>query len=133
MIRVIALGRLTKDPEIRYTESQKVVTQFTIAVNRDFKNAQGNYDADFFNVVMWGKLAEIAGNSLAKGHRVLIEGRLQNRNYEAKDGSGKRYVTEIIADKMEFVEKKSDIEPKTMSDMGTDVTKNQPFDTSVPF
>ena len=132
MIRVIALGRLTKDVDTRYTDSGKVVTQFTIAVNRDFKNAQGNYDADFFNVVMWGKLAEIAGNSLAKGHRVLIEGRLQNRSYEAKDG-GKRYITEIIADKMEFIERKSDVQPKTMEEMGTDVTKDSPFDETVPF
>ena len=100
MNKTIMLGRVARDLEIRYTASQKVVTQFTIAVNRDFKNAQGNYDADFFNVVMWGKLAKIAGNSLAKGHRVLIEGRLQNRNYEAKDGSGKRYITEIVAYKM---------------------------------
>ena len=131
MNKWIGMGRLTKAPEIRYTNNSKVVTQFDVAVNRDFKNANGEYEADFFHVVMWGKVAELAGNSLDKGHRVLLEGRLQNRSYEAKDGT-KRYVTEIIADKMEFIERKADVqkheEPKTMSEMGKDV----PFD-EVPF
>lgn len=136
MNKVILLGRLTKPVEVRYTTSQKVVAQFDIAVNRDFKNANGEYEADFFHVVMWGKLAELAGNSLDKGHRVLVEGRLQNRSYEAKDGT-KRYITELIADKMEFIERKADKQeaPKTMADMGTDVTKEMPFDDikDIPF
>jgi single-strand DNA-binding protein len=135
MNKWIGMGRLTKAPEIRYTNNSKVVTQFDIAVNRDFKNANGEYEADFFHVVMWGKVAELAGNILDKGHRVLLEGRLQNRSYEAKDGT-KRYVTEIIADKMEFIERKADIqkheEPKTMAEMGQDVTSPADFE-NVPF
>lgn len=131
--RVILLGRLTKSVEVRYTTNQKVVAQFDVAVNRDFKNANGEYEADFFHVVMWGKVAELAGNSLDKGHRVLLEGRLQNRSYEAKDGT-KRYVTEIIADKMEFIELKADIQkqPTNMEQMGTDVTSPADFE-NVPF
>ena len=135
MNKTIFLGRVVRQPEIRYTQNQKVVAQFDIAVNRDFKNANGEYEADFFRVVMWGKVAELAGNSLDKGHRVLLEGRLQNRSYEAKDGT-KRYVTEIIADKMEFIERKADIqkheEPKTMAEMGQDVTSPADFE-NVPF
>lgn len=132
------LGRLIKSVEVRYTQNQKVVAQFDIAVNREFKNAQGEYEADFFHVVMWGKLAELAGNSLDKGHRVLVEGRLQNRSYEAKDGT-KRYITELIADKMEFIEKKFEGNvgraPHSMANMGTDVTKEMPFDDAndIPF
>ena len=132
MNKVILLGRLTKSVEVRYTQNQKVVAQFDIAVNRDFKNANGEYEADFFHVVMWGKLAELAGNSLDKGHRVLVEGRLQNRSYEAKDGT-KRYITELIADKMEFIERKATTNagkaPHTMAQMGQEV----PFDENVPF
>ena len=126
MLKVIALGRLTADPEVRYTQSQKAVCTFTLACNREFKNEQGNYDADFMPVVVWGKAAELAGNSLAKGHRVLVEGRLQNRNYEAKDGS-KRYIAEIISQRIEFVEKKE--QPKNLADIGQEV----PFDTDSPF
>ena len=132
MLKVIAMGRVTKEPEVRYTQSGKCVCTFIIAVNREFKNEEGNYDADFVPVVVWGKAAELAGNSLDKGHRILVEGRLQNRSYEAKDGS-KRYITEIISQHIEFIERKADIHPKTMDKMGTDVTKDDPFDENVPF
>lgn len=128
MLKVIAMGRVTKEPEVRYTQSGKCVCTFIIAVNREFKNEEGNYDADFVPVVVWGKAAELAGNSLDKGHRILVEGRLQNRSYEAKDGS-KRYIAEIISQHIEFVERKSDIKPKTMDKMGTE----EPFDNVVPF
>lgn len=132
MLKVIAMGRVTKEPEVRYTQSGKCVCTFIIAVNREFKNEDGNYDADFVPVVVWGKAAELAGNSLDKGHRILVEGRLQNRSYEAKDGS-KRYIAEIISQHIEFVERKSDVKPKTMDKMGTDVTGDTPFDENVPF
>ena len=132
MLKVIAMGRVTKEPEVRYTQSGKCVCTFIIAVNREFKNEDGNYDADFIPVVVWGKAAELAGNSLDKGHRILVEGRLQNRSYEAKDGS-KRYIAEIISQHIEFVERKSDVKPKTMDKMGTDVTGDTPFDENVPF
>lgn len=132
MLKVIAMGRVTKEPEVRYTQNGKCVCTFIIAVNREFKNEDGNYDADFVPVVVWGKAAELAGNSLDKGHRILVEGRLQNRSYEAKDGS-KRYIAEIISQHIEFVERKSDVKPKTMDKMGTDVTGDTPFDENVPF
>ena len=132
MLKVIAMGRVTKEPEVRYTQSGKCVCTFIIAVNREFKNEDGNYDADFVPVVVWGKAAELAGNSLDKGHRILVEGRLQNRSYEAKDGS-KRYIAEIISQHIEFVERKADVKPKTMDKMGTDITGDTPFDENVPF
>ena len=130
MNRVVLIGRLTKDIDVRYTTTQKVVATFSLAVNREFKNPQGEYETDFFNVVIWGKPAELAGNTLKKGNKIAIEGRIQNRSYDAKDGT-KRYVTEIIANGFEYLEKRE--QPKDMASMGTDVTKNMPFDEEVPF
>lgn len=128
MLKVIGMGRLTKDPEVRYTQSGKCVCTFVLAVNREMKNEQGIYDADFIPVVVWGKAAELAGNSLAKGHRVLVEGRLQNRSYEAKDGS-KRYIAEIISQHIEFVERKADVERNSDAQ-----PKAEPFESEiVPF
>lgn len=107
MNRIILLGRLTRDPEVRYTQTGRVVCQFTLAVDRPFANQEGQREADFIPVVIWGKQAETCGNSLTKGQRVLVEGRLQVRSYDAKDGS-KRYVSEVIADRFEFIERKAD-------------------------
>lgn len=125
---ITLLGRLTRDPEIRYTPSQKVVAQFTLAVDRPFKTENGQKEADFIPCVVWGKSAELIGNSCQKGHRLLVEGRLQIRNFEAKDGT-KRYVAEVIANSFEFIERKSDVQPKSMANMGTSV----PFDEEVSF
>jgi len=105
--RIILLGRLVRDPEVRYTPGGKVVCQFTLAVDRPFANQEGQREADFIPVVIWGKSAETCGNSLTKGQRALVEGRLQIRNYDAKDGT-KRYVTEVVADRFEFIERKGD-------------------------
>ena len=122
---ITLLGRLTKDPEIRYTPSQKVVATFTLAVDRPFSGADGKKEADFIPCVVWGKSAELIGNSCQKGHRLLIEGRLQIRNFEAKDGT-KRYVAEVIVASFEFIERK---EQKTMASM----VKEVPFDEEVSF
>lgn len=137
MNKIILLGRLTKDPEVRYTQSGKVVTQFTLAVDRPFAAADGKKEADFIPVVIWGKSAELAGNSLGKGQRVLVEGRVQIRNYDANDGS-KRWVTEVIADCFEFVERKADAQPaqpaqqpKRAEDWTT--MGSQVFDEEIPF
>lgn len=100
------LGRLTRDPDVRYTTSGKVVCQFTLAVDRPFTNQDGQREADFINIVVWGKIAELCGNSLAKGHRALVEGRLQLRSYDGNDG-GKRYVTEVVANSVEFLERRN--------------------------
>ena len=101
MNKIVLLGRLTREPEVRYTTTGKVVCQFTLAVDRPFANQDGQREADFINIVVWGKIAEICGNSLGKGHRALVEGRLQIRSYE-KDGK-KHYVTEVIAGAVYFV------------------------------
>ena len=130
MNKVVLIGRIAKDIEVRYTTTQKVVAMFSLAVNREFKNQKGEYEADFFNVVMWGKPAELAGNTLKKGSKIAIEGRIQNRSYEAKDGT-KRYITEIIANGFEYLEKRE--QPKDMASMGTDVTKDAPFNEEIPF
>ena len=111
MNKIVVLGRPTKDPEVRYTPAQKVVAGFTLAVDRPFLNPEGKREADFIPVVVWGKIAEMVGNSCAKGHRLLVEGRLQIRNFDAKDGT-KHWVTEIIASNIEFIERKEKAEPK---------------------
>ena len=125
MNKITLLGRLTKDPEIRYTPSQKVVASIVLAVDRPFTGADGKKEADFIPVVIWGKTAELVGNSCAKGHRLLVEGRLQIRNFDAKDGT-KHWVTEVVANSVEFIERK---EQKTMASMGKEV----PFDEEVSF
>ena len=94
MNKIILLGRLTRDPEVRYTPTGKVVCQFTLAVDRPFANQEGQREADFIPVVIWGKQAETCGNSLTKGQRALVEGRLQIRSYDGKDGN-KRWITEV--------------------------------------
>lgn len=106
MNRIIISGRLVRDCDVRYTTSGKVVCQFTLAVDRPFTNQDGQREADFINIVVWGKIAELCGNSLAKGHRALVEGRLQLRSYDGKDG-GKRYVTEVVANSVEFLERRN--------------------------
>lgn len=106
MNKLILLGRLTKDPEVRYTDTGKVVCQFTLAVDRPY-STNGQKEADFIPVVIWGKSGETAGNTITKGQRVLVEGRLQIRSYEDKTGS-KRYITECVADRFEYIERKGD-------------------------
>lgn len=110
MNHVTLMGRLTADPEIRYTQSGKAVASFTLAVNR------GRSDAtDFIPVVAWEKLAEIIGNNLSKGRRTLIEGRLQIRTYEDSDGK-KRKVTEVVASNLYFVDNKPEGKTESKGD-----------------
>lgn len=97
---VVLIGRLARDPELRFTASGKAVATFSIAVNRPFSKTN---EADFFNIVVWGKTAENCANYLAKGRLVGIEGRLQSRSYETQTGE-KRYVTEVVANQVEFLE-----------------------------
>ena len=124
MNKVIISGRLTRDCDVRYTTSGKVVCQFTLAVDRPFTNQDGQKEADFINIVVWGKIAELCGNNLAKGHRALVEGRLQIRSYDAKDG-GKRYVTEVVANSVEFLERKNkNVGESNMQSFGQYVDEN---------
>ncbi len=135
MNKVILLGRLTKDPEVRYTSTGKVVCQFTIAVDRPFANQDGQREADFVLIVIWGKPAETCGNSLTKGQRVLVEGRLQIRSYDGKDGM-KRWVTEVIADRFEFIERKEGGSSAGGTKANGDFTSmgsQVPFDEKIPF
>ena len=100
MNKVILTGRLTKDPDIRYTTSGKSVASFSLAVDRRHSSEQGP-TVDFIPCIAWTKLADWAGNYLSKGSKILIEGRMQVRNYDDQNGV-KRYVTEVIINEMEF-------------------------------
>lgn len=101
----ILIGRLTKDPDLRYIPSTgKAVATFGLAVDRPFTAKDGQKQADFFNIVVWGKIAENCANYLAKGRMAGIKGQIQNRSYDTQNGE-KRYVTEIIADTVQFLEK----------------------------
>ena len=110
MNRIILLGRLVRDPEVRVTPTEKTVCTFTLAVDRPFASKNGQREADFINIVTWNKTAELCGNSLTKGQRALVEGRLQIRSYDGKDGN-KHYMTEVIADRVEFIERKGSGNP----------------------
>jgi single-strand DNA-binding protein len=106
MNKAILLGRLTKAPEIKYTQSGKAVASFTLAVDRR-KSARGDSQADFISCVAWDKVAEIIGNYCSKGQQIAVDGRIQSRSYEAKDGS-KRYVTEVVVQNMYFCGRRGD-------------------------
>ena len=102
--RVVLVGRLTKEPELRTTPSGAKVCQYTLAVNRNRK-AEGQPDADFINCVSWNKTAELMNQYLSKGALIGVEGRIQTRNYD--DNSGRKvYVTEVITDSVQFLESK---------------------------
>lgn len=102
MNKVILIGNLASDPEGRTTQSGIAQCSFRLAVQRRFKGANGEREADFLPVVCWRQTAEFAQRYLAKGRKVAVEGSIQTRSYDAQDGS-KRYVTEIIADRVEAV------------------------------
>lgn len=101
--RVILIGRLTRDPELRYTPSGVAVAQFTLAVDRPFSRDGGEREADFIPIVTWQKLAETCANYLRKGRLTAVEGRIQVRNYENSEGR-RVYVTEVVADNVRFLE-----------------------------
>ena len=101
--RVVLVGRLTKDPELRYTPNGVAVATFTLAVNRIFANQNGEREADFISCQVWRKTAENVANYLRKGSLIGIEGRIQTRNYENQEGK-RVYVTEVIADSVQFLE-----------------------------
>ena len=106
MNKVILIGRLTRNPELRYTGSNTPVATFSLAVNRPFTNQNGEREADFINCVVWRKLAETAKNYLSQGSQVAVEGRIQTRKYQNDKGENK-YITEILVENVEFLESKS--------------------------
>lgn len=106
MNKVFLIGRLTRDPELRYTTSNIPVATFSIAVNRPFTNQAGEREADFINIVVWRKQAENIKNYLTQGSQIAVDGRLQTRSYDGEDGK-KRYVTEVVADNVQFLDSKN--------------------------
>ncbi|UCZ53237.1 single-stranded DNA-binding protein [Bacillus shivajii] len=101
--RVVLVGRLTKDPELRYTANGIAVASFTLAVNRPFSNQQGNREADFINIVVWRKQAENAANYLKKGSMAGVDGRIQTRSYDNNEGR-RVFITEVVAESVQFLE-----------------------------
>lgn len=101
--RVVLVGRLTRDPDLRYTPNGVAVANFTVAANRPFKNQQGEQEADFINCVVWRRAAENLANYMKKGSLIGVDGRLQSRSYEGQDGR-MVYVTEVVADNIQFLE-----------------------------
>jgi single-strand DNA-binding protein len=104
---VVLIGRLTKDPELRYTPSGQAVTTFTLAVDRGYQNQQGQKETDFINIVTWAKQAENVAKFMKKGRLVAVEGRIQTRNYENNEGK-KVYVTEVVGENVKFLESAKD-------------------------
>lgn len=102
--KVILIGRLTKDVELKFTQAGKAVANFTLAVDRPFKNQQGEKETDFIKIVTWNKLAEICANNLTKGRLVAVCGRLQIRSYDGEDGQRKT-IAEVVAEEVRFLDK----------------------------
>lgn len=129
--RTVLVGRLTKDPELRSTSNGVNVGTFTLAVNRIFTNAQGEREADFINVVVFKKQAENVKNYLSKGSLAGVDGRLQTRNYENKDGQ-RVFVTEVVADSVQFLEPKNNNQQQNNNyhQQGQTQTGNNPFDNT---
>ena len=105
---VVLVGRLTRDPELRYTPSNVAVATFSLAVNRNFKNQAGNREADFISCIMWRQQAENFANWCKKGNLVGITGRIQTRSYDNQQGQ-RVYVTEVVAESFQTLEKKDNI------------------------
>lgn len=122
---IVLVGRLVKDPELRYTPSGVPVAGFALAVDRPFNNAQGQRETDFFDIVVWRKQAELSANYLKKGRLAGVQGRLQTRSYETPEGQ-RRKVYEIVADRVVFLDRK----PSGAESMGSEVEVSQ---DEVPF
>lgn len=112
---VIIMGRLTRDPELRRTQSGTAVTSFTMAVDRDFKSQSGEKETDFIDVVAWRNTGEFAAKYLAKGRMAAVEGRIQVRDWQDKDGNRRKSV-EVVADNVYFADSKRDSKPQESRD-----------------
>jgi single-strand binding protein len=130
MVSIFCVGRLTKEPELKYIASTgTAVTRFSIAVDRPFAKKDAEVTADFFNVVVWGKIAETCANYLKKGRLVALRGRLQNNNYTDKDGV-KRYTVEVIAEEVKFIDWGDSKKPANAG--GGSYSQNQAQDEFMP-
>ncbi|MGG0792608.1 single-stranded DNA-binding protein [Brevibacillus laterosporus] len=126
--RVILIGNLTRDPELRYTPNGVAVVTFTLAINRSYSGSNGEKETDFINIVAWRQLADLCANYLGKGKKAAVEGRLQSRSYDNKEGK-KVYVTEVVADNVQFLSSQGS-EPSGNKKSGP---SNDPFsDTGKP-
>lgn len=125
MNKIIIIGYLCKNPELKYTPNGKAVATFTLAVNRPFSQ-NGNSEADFINIVVWGKSAENAAQYLSKGQQTAIDGRLQIRSYEDNNGN-KRYITEVVADRVEFLGSGNKNKEESFGEEVTFVDEDIPF------
>lgn len=126
MNKIIITGNLCKDIELRYTPSNIAVIQNTVAVKNDFKNANGEYDSEFINIVVWRQTAEFLNKYASKGSKVLVEGRLTNRSYDKQDGT-KGYFTEVVAEKVELLNNPA------KSDNNEQKPEEKPTEQSDPF
>lgn len=124
MNKVLLIGRLTATPELRYTTNNTAVTIFTLAVDRNFKNEDGNKEADFINIVAWNKKAELINQYLKKGDKIGIIGRLQVRNYQNDKGENRR-ITEVVLEEIEFLQSKPKEESKISEEK---VDSNKPYE-----
>ena len=128
MNKIILVGRLTKDPEVRSTSAGFTTVNFTVAVSRNFKNKDGNYDADFLPCVAFRNSADFIAKHFKKGSLIGIEGRVQTRNYDAQDGT-KRYVTEVVVENTEFVGGKNENSSNSSNDNTyVDAPSEEPID-----
>lgn len=131
MNRTIIVGRLTRDPDLRYTPNGVAVANFTVAVNRPFKSKEGEQEADFINCVAWRKQAENLVNYMKKGSQIGVDGRLQSRSYEGQDGK-KVFVTEILAESIQFLESKGISSEKPYSSQQHDSNSDKLQQTQQP-
>ena len=130
--RTVLVGRLTRDPELRYTQGGTAVASFTLAVNRQFTNSQGEREADFINCVIWRKAAENFANFTNKGSLVGIDGHLQTRNYENKQGQ-RVYVTEVVVENFSLLESKNASSNDNTNNNPNNQPKKPNNNTSDPF
>jgi len=129
MNKVFLIGRLTRDPELRYTESNMPICRFSIAVNRTFSNQNGEREADFINISVFGKQAENVKNYVKKGSQVAIDGRIQTSSYE-KDGV-RRYSTDVVANNVQFLDSRNSGN-NGGNDFGFDNVSPSDFSSSMP-
>ena len=130
--RIILIGRLTRDPELRYVPSGHPVASFSLAVDRPFTNQAGERETDFIDVVAWRKLADQVSQHLSKGRLVAVEGRLQIRSWEAQDGQ-KRKAAEVVADAVRFLDRKGAAAPAAGAEPQAGSPDFEPEEEDVPF
>lgn len=132
MNRVVLVGRITKDPELRYTQSNIGVVSFTLAVNRTFADQTGERQADFIQCVVWRKQAENLAKYVTRGQLIGVDGRIQTRQYESDQGT--RYITEVVCDSIQFLETKTDAaRPSNESDDFYEATSKLSVEDDLPF